>query len=128
MKKYFTYKEAIENIIEYLQNNTNIYSDDIHNNVFNSDYYIIGTYRSEQALQQYGIFKALIRIQNYEKDNFGKAYTDLSDSEKVANMLYYIIGDEVIQDLRLHYYNSILTEKDKETILRKLNEKLNYVD
>ena len=31
--------------------------------------------------------------------NFGEVYTDLSDPEKLINMLYYIIGEEVLSEM-----------------------------
>lgn len=97
-KTYFTRKEAIEDIIFTLEYYEDYYCD-LHNEVFNTDYYIIGTYEAKQALEQYGVFNAIEKIQEYEKDNFGEINTKLSDPEKVANMLYYIIGDEVIGEL-----------------------------
>lgn len=97
-KTYFTKKEAIEDIINTLEYYEDYYCD-LHNEVFNTDYYIIGTYEAKQALEQYGVFEAIEKIQEYEKDNFGEIYTDLSDPEKIANMLWYIIGEEVIGEL-----------------------------
>jgi len=41
----------------------------------------------------------LNKVQTYEKDNFGEVYTDLSDPEKLINMLYYIIGEEVLSEM-----------------------------
>ena len=35
---------------------------------------------------------------NYEIDNFGECYTDLSDPEKVVNMYAYIIGEQVVAE------------------------------
>ena len=35
-------------------------------------------------------------IQDYEKLHFGETYTDCSSPEKVANMLAYIYGEEVL--------------------------------
>jgi enolase len=46
-----------------------------------------------------GVFEALELVQNYEKEQFGEVYTDLSDPEKLINMVYYIIGDEIIGEM-----------------------------
>lgn len=43
-------------------------------------------------------FGAIEKIKVYEQDNFGECNTDLSDPEKVANMLAYVIGEEVLGD------------------------------
>ena len=92
-------EEAIEAIIESLEGGYRGYYSELHNEVFNTDYYIIGTYAAKKALKEYDVFEAIELVQGYEKDNFGEVYTDLSDPEKLINMVYYIIGDEVIGDM-----------------------------
>ena len=92
-------QEAIEAIIEALENGYDGYYCDLHNEVFNTDYYIIGTYAAKEALREYDVFEAIELVQTYEKEQFGEIYTDLSDPEKLINMVYYIIGDEVICEM-----------------------------
>jgi len=92
-------KEAREDIIEALRNGYTGYYCDLHNEVFNTDYYIIGTYEAKRALAEYDVWDAIEKVQTYEKDNFGEVYTDLSDPEKLINMLYYIIGEEVLYEM-----------------------------
>ena len=92
-------EEAREAIIETLKNGYSGYYSDLHNEVFNTGYYIIGTHEAKKALEEYGIWDALEKVQSYEEDNFGKVYTDLSNPEKLVNMLYYIIGEEVLHEM-----------------------------
>ena len=92
-------KEAREAIIEALRDGYSGYYCDLHNEVFNTDYYIIGTYEAKEALEEYGVFDAIEKVQTYEKENFGEVYTDLSDPEKFINTLYYIIGEEVLYEM-----------------------------
>ncbi len=92
-------EEAIEAVIRALEDGYSGYYCDLHNEVFNTDYYIIGTYQAKEALREYDVFDAIELVQNYEKDNFGEVYTDLSNPEKLINMVYYIIGDEVICEM-----------------------------
>jgi hypothetical protein len=92
-------EEARSAIIEALKNGYTGYYCDLHNEVFNTDYYIIGTHRAKEALKEYDVFEALKKVQAYEKDNFGEVYTDLSNPEKLINMLYYIIGEEVLLEM-----------------------------
>ena len=92
-------EQAREEIIETLQDGYSGYYCDLHNAVFNSDYYIIGTKQAKQALEEYGVFEAIEKVLTYEKDNFGEVYTDLSNPEKLINMLYYIIGEEVLYEM-----------------------------
>jgi hypothetical protein len=92
-------EEARAAIIEALKDGYSGYYCDLHNEVFNTDYYIIGTYRAKEALKEYDVFEALEKVQTYEKDNFGEVTTDLSNPEKLINMLYYIIGEEVLFEM-----------------------------
>jgi hypothetical protein len=92
-------EDARAAIIEALENGYTGYYCDLHNEVFNTSYYIIGTYEAKEALREYDVIDALQKVWDYEKDNFGQIYTDLSDPEKLVNMLYYIIGEEVLCEL-----------------------------
>ena len=92
-------EEAREDIIEALREGYSGYYSDLHNEVFNTDYYIIGTYQAKKALEEFGVFEAIEKVQAYEKDNFGEVITDLSDPEKLVSALYYIIGEEVLFEM-----------------------------
>ena len=130
-KKHEAMKEqAIADIIEALENGFDGYYCDLHNEVFNTDYYIIGTYRAKEALKEYDVFEAIELVQTYEKDNFGEVYTELSDPEKLINMVYYIIGDEVIAEMyEIEAFNDGWNDRaDEETnaeIIEAMKEKYN---
>lgn len=96
--EYFTRKEALETLRETL-NGYNDYYCDLQHHAFNEDYYIVGRYVAKKALEEYGVFEAIEEVERYERDNFGEIYTSLSDPEKIANMLWYIIGDNVTCEL-----------------------------
>ena len=73
------------------------YGSDLHNELFNTDYYIIGRYDAEQWLiANTGVFNAIRIVCEYEKSNFGEINTDLSEPERVCNMIVYIAGEEVL--------------------------------
>lgn len=125
----FTVNEAIENIIEMLQDYDGQVSE-LHHEVFNKDYYIIGYNSAENALLEYGVFKAINEVVSYEQENFGKSFTDITDPEKVSNMLWYIIGFELmkecetIQEYNDYYLNDdIESEKIKQLIIEELQTK-----
>ena len=120
-KTYFTKNEALEDIKEVLKFYSGYYSD-LHNETFNTDYYIIGTYEAKKALEQYGTFEAIRKIQEYENDNFGEVLTDLSDPEKIANMLYYIIGNEAINDL--YEYSETFSENENDSATVENSDKI----
>jgi len=121
-------EEARERIIECLKDGYTGYYCDLHNEVFNTDYYIIGTYQAKEALEEYDVFEAIERVQTYEKENFGELYTDLSDPEKVINMLFYIIGEEVLWEMLEHSetlnenWNQEADEETNAKILEELEE------
>lgn len=78
---------------EYLKDECGV--SELHHHAFNQDYYIIGTYKAEQWLGSMA-FEVIGFIKDYEQDNFGEVYTDLSDPEKVVNMFTYLIGEELV--------------------------------
>jgi len=69
--------------------------DDLHHHAFNTDYYIIGTYKAEQWLEDQ-VFNIINFIKDYEQDNFGEVFTDFASAEAIVNMYVYILGDEIV--------------------------------
>ena len=87
--------DATNAIIDCLECGYDGYYCDLHNEVFNMDYYVTGTAEAKNILGD-DVFDAIGRIYTYEKDNFGEIYTDLSNPIKIVNMLFYIIGTEIM--------------------------------
>ena len=73
------------------------YVSDLHNDIFNTDYYIIGYYKAEQWLGS-DTFRCIEDVVQYEKDHFGEVNTDFSSAEAVVNMWVYIYGSEIIDE------------------------------
>lgn len=118
-------EEARAAIIECLKNGYSGYYCDLHHEVFNTDYYIIGTYKAKKALEEYGVWDAIEKVKTYEEDNFGEVYTDLSDPERLVNMLFYIIGEEVLFDIMSNsetWNENWNNRADKETNTKILEE------
>lgn len=120
-------KALAEDAIEYFSNNPDGYGCDIHSEIYNSDYYIIGSFQAEEWLKKGpGVFNAINIIQDYENDNFGEVNTDLSQSEHVVNMLVYICGEEILSEsnhLSGDCWNERLDEDDCNKIIEELKEK-----
>ena len=121
-------REAIEAIMETLEGGYSGYYCDLHNDVFNTDYYIIGTAKAKEALREYDVFDAIELVQEYWKDVFGEVFTDLSTPEKLINMVWYVIGDEVIGDMvdiDVFYDNwdDVADDETNEKILDAMKEK-----
>lgn len=89
--------DAVNAIIDCLECGYDGYYCDLHNEVFNKDYYVTGTVEAKNILGEgENIFNAIGRIYTYERDTFGEVFTDLSDPIKIVNMLFYIIGEEIM--------------------------------
>lgn len=72
---------------------------DLHDHVFNEDYHYCYTSEAEDDLNAIGVFNAIGVIVKYEKEEFGEVNTDFTNPCVVANMLYYIVGYELLYDL-----------------------------
>jgi hypothetical protein len=125
----FNTKKELANVaIDYIKSNLpECYGCDLHNEIFNTDYYIVGYYEAELWLTKIGVFKAIAIVKEYEKDVFGEVSTDVSDSEKLANMLAYIIGEEILSESKTlnDNWNNRLSEEDCKTIIEGLEEEFN---
>ena len=95
-KQYFTKEEVMDLVNEQIEFGFDGDALDLLDVVANQDYYIIGTAEAKSALEQYGVFKAIQKVKEYEETNLGELSTDISNSEKLANMLFYIIAEETI--------------------------------
>ena len=114
-------------IIDQLTDNVGLdqYIGDLHHYLLNEHYFIIGYYKAEQWLKKDSIFNAIDKIKEYEQDNFGQVSTDLSSSESVANMLAYILGEEILfnndtYNLFTRFHNEYLTEDKKNLLIDSL--------
>jgi len=109
--------------LEYLKG-TNPEASDIHHEIWNTDYFIIGYAQAEKWLDKnVGSFEAIRVIQEYEKSNFGEIYTDLSSSEKVCNMYVYIQGEEILHESKTlsRLWDRKLDDEDLQDIINELN-------
>ena len=70
---------------------------DLHNEIFNTDYYLTYTGECEEWLGDH-VFDVIRTVKDYEDDNFGEVTTDISDPCKLVNMYVYIVGEELISE------------------------------
>ena len=129
--KTFSKKEIIEDILEYLENTGGVYACDLHSEIFSTEYYINGTTQAKEALERYGVFDALNKVQTYEIYEFGEVTTDLTDLEKLANMLYYIESEEYlyslegeISDIINEYWGDELEENEIKKLIELFKKEL----
>ena len=113
--------DAVNAIIDCLECGYDGYYCDLHNEVFNTDYYVTGTAEAKDVLGE-DVFDAIGRIYTYERDTLGEVFTDLSDPVKIVNMLYYIIGEETMYDN--DEFNKIINEHWNERADEETNMEL----
>ena len=106
--------ERLQEIAEYMDNQDfrSAYVSDLHNDIFNTDYYIIGRYQAKQWIGAEA-FDMIGDIVEYEKDNFGELHCDLSEPERVVNMWVYIQGWEIIHEC----YETVRDELSDQCVL-----------
>ena len=122
-------EDAKAAIIEALTDEEyNGYYSDLHDHLFNEDYHYCYTSEAEDDLNAIGVFNAIGVIVKYEKDNFGEVDVDFTSPCNVANMLYYIVGEEVLWDLfdgcELwdEVWNDKATEETNKALIQWLKE------
>ena len=120
-------EDVKEYIIQQLNDDVGLdqHISDLHHYLLNEDYFIIGYYKAEQWLKKDRVFNAIETIKEYEESNFGKVSTDLSNSESVANMLAYIIGEEILYNndtyqLFTRFNNEYLDEDKRDLLVSSL--------
>ena len=100
---------------------------DLHHYLLNEDFFIIGTYKAKQWLGS-EVFDVIETIREYEQSNFGQVSTDFSDPEKVANMIAYILGEEILSDSdvyqQLQKDGDTLDEIDLDNLAEDLKESI----
>jgi hypothetical protein len=113
---------GVNQLIDRKNELVDTYGCDLHNELYNIDYFIVGTRKAEDFLGH--AFRAIDTVKKYEIDNFGEMNTEI-DPEKIANMLAYIIGEDILlqSDTLQEKLNDRLTEEDINEIISELNEK-----
>jgi len=119
-------KEIVEHAIAGVENlQEGFPKDEIHNVLFNEDYFIIGYYNAEQFLTKSNgsVFRAIETVRDYELDHFGKVFTDFSNSEQVANMYAYVKGEELLYSCKtLQNIDGNITDEELTELLIELTE------
>ena len=109
-------------LIQQLNDDVGLDNDinDLHHYLINEDYFIIRYYQARKWLEKESIFEAIEKIRDYEQSNFGEVTTDFSDEEQTANMLAYVLADEILNENNTYQlfsrFNGLFDE-DKRNLL-----------
>jgi hypothetical protein len=96
--------------------------DELHNRLYNEDYFTIGTHQAKQELEAFegGTFAAIEKVKEYEVSNFGEMNTEI-DPEKIVNMLAYIVGEEALNECETYTKaEGNLTKEQLEAIKKEM--------
>jgi hypothetical protein len=116
-------KNILEHILENVDNYEGTYVSDLHNELFNTDYWVIGYYNAEkEILKHCSAFRAIEIIKQYEELHFGECNTSLSNEEAVCNMLTYILGEQALN--RLDIVNNCWDKKVDESFIALIKEEI----
>mgnify|MGYP003135965762 CR=1 FL=1 len=109
-------------LIQQLEDNVGLDNDinDLHHYLINQDYFIIGYYQARKWLEKESVFEAIEKVRDYEESNFGEVSTDFSNEEQTANMLAYVLADEILNENNTYQLFTRFTglfDKDKKELL-----------
>lgn len=94
---------------------------ELHNVIYNEDYFIIGVHEAKQTLNKYDVFDAIDKISEYQKESFGTEEI-CTNPETIVNMLAYIIGEEILHSCKTinKKWDKPLTKKDLKKVILEM--------
>jgi hypothetical protein len=113
-------------LIQQLQDDVGLDNDinDLHHYLINQDYFIIGYYQARKWLEKESVFEAIEKVKEYEELNFGEVSTDFSNEEQTANMLAYILADEILNENNTYQlfsrFNGLFDEDKRDLLVDSL--------
>ena len=117
-------KELACEMIDYIENYgiQDMYLCDIANELYNTDYYIIGIYQAKEWLKKY--FDDMLEVIEYWKEETGEPYGEMiTDVEKMATLVAYTVIDDLLYEAYEHIgldSNEICDKSDEQEIYEYL--------
>ena len=99
------------------------YAGDLHHTLYNEPQHYIYYAHAKEDAAELDMWECIGAVQKYEQDQFGEVYTPLSDACRVANMVVYIMGYELLDAIYgdTEYFgdkwNEQLTDEDLADML-----------
>ena len=119
------YSREIRNLIkdeikDMIMDYEDVYGCDLAHEMYNNDYYIIGTYKARQFLKKY--FDDMIECLEQYEEEVGETYPDITNSEKLATLLALSVAEDVLCESKTldEYWDCRLTEENLEAIKEEL--------
>ena len=119
------YSRTIRNLIkdeikDMIMDYEDVYGCDLAYEMYNNDYYIIGTYKAKQFLKEY--FDDMLECLEQYGEEIGGTYPDITNAEKVATLLALFVAQDILNESKTldECGNCRLTEEDLEAIKEEL--------
>ena len=119
------YSRKIRNLIkdeikDMIMDYEDVYGCDLAYEMYNNDYYIIGTYKAKQFLKEY--FDDMCECLEQYQEEVGEVYKDITNPEKVASLLALFVAQDVLSESKVldDKWNEALEESDLEQIKEEL--------
>ena len=126
--QFFTEEEVLAAVVDTLENGFKGDAFELATSeVATLDSYIVGKESAENALKDFGIFKALKQVKEYEEENFGSVQTDLTNPEDLASMLYLAIAQPLIYSVLTEAIGTlnISTDEEAKSVIEFIKNKSN---
>ena len=119
------YSREIRNLIkdeikDMIMDYKDVYGCDLAYEMYNNDYYIIGTYEAKQFLKEY--FDDMTECLEQYQEEFGETYPDITNPEKLATLLALFVAQDVLYESKTldKCWNDRLEESDLKSIAEEL--------
>ena len=119
------YSREIRNLIkdeikDMIMDYEDVYGADLAYEMYNNDYYIIGTYKAKQFLKEY--FDDMTECLEQYEEEFGETYPDITNAEKVATLLALFVAQDILNESKTldECWGRRLTEENLEAIKEEL--------
>ena len=104
---------------------------DLHTSLYSEPQHYIYYAHAKEATAELDTFECIGAVQKYEQTQFGEVYTPLADACRVANMVVYILGYELLDAIYsdTEYFgdkwNDQLSDDDLQAMLTLAEEWFN---
>ena len=120
------YSREIRNLIkdeikDMIMDYKDVYGCDLAYEMYNNDYYIIGTYKAKEFLKEY--FDDMTECLEQHEEEFGEQYPNITNPEKVATLLALFVAQDVLcesKTLDKCWNERLLEESDLKRIAEEL--------
>ena len=119
------YSRKIRNLIkdeikDMIMDYEDVYGSDLAYEMYNNDYYIIGTYKAKQFLKEY--FDDMLECLGQYGEEIGGTYPDITNAEKVATLLALFVAQDILNESKTldECWGRRLTEENLEAIKEEL--------